>query len=87
MMNLSVITTAVPSLSRLAVELQPNIDAFATTEQHSLRSLDKYTLISFVSSHPHKYAVEGRLRTYKSVQLDNCQRLSNKEDTESLQGW
>ncbi|KAK9645791.1 hypothetical protein V6Z96_007111 [Aspergillus fumigatus] len=49
MMNLSIITTAIPSLGRLMIELQPSHNAFAITERHGF-SGDKYA-ISSLSGH------------------------------------
>ncbi|RHZ50505.1 uncharacterized protein CDV56_102743 [Aspergillus thermomutatus] len=36
MVNLSIITTAIPSLGRLIVELQPSLNVFAITERHGV---------------------------------------------------
>ena len=82
-MNLSLIATAIPSLGRLIVELQPAINAFAITENHGLRATDKYALSSFAGRFPRDYTMENNLGTHTSVA---GRRQSNRTDTESTQG-
>ncbi|PKX91159.1 uncharacterized protein P174DRAFT_463296 [Aspergillus novofumigatus IBT 16806] len=83
MMNLSIITTAIPSLGRLMIELQPSHNAFAITERHGF-SGDKYA-ISSVSGHfvrDHTTINEG-LGTHASV---HGQRQAQNGDSESTDG-
>jgi hypothetical protein len=84
MMNLSLIATAIPSLGRLIVELQPAVNAFAITEQHGVRQSDKYVLSSFAGRFPRDYTMENQLGTHTSVKGER--RQSSKTDTESTQG-
>lgn len=84
-MSVSIIATAVPSLGRLAIELQPDVNAFAITDQHGLRNTDKYALSSIGSRYPHAFTRENRLGTHTSIQVSGRQR-SYKDDSESEQG-
>lgn len=84
MMNLSIIATAIPSLGRLIVELQPKVNAFAITEQHGLRTSDKYVLSSFAGRFPQDYTLENNLGTHTSVR--GTRRQSSRGDSESTQG-
>jgi hypothetical protein len=79
-MNMSIIATSIPSLGRLAVELQPNIGAFAMTENHGVRSRDKYALSSLGNQYPHQIFAQQRLGTHTSV------HGSVEADTESMEG-
>jgi hypothetical protein len=85
MMNLSIIATAIPSLGRLIFELQPKVNAFAITEQHGMRTSDKYALSSFGGRFPQGYTLEDNLGTHTSVR-GTGRRLSSKTDSESTQG-
>jgi hypothetical protein len=86
MMNLSIMATAIPSLGRFAIELQPTVNAFALTEQHGLRSnTDKYVLSSIGGGRYGPFSnKDTRLGTHTSVQVRR--RPSDKEDAESTQG-
>jgi hypothetical protein len=89
MLNLSIIATAIPSLGRLAVELQPNVNAFAITDQHGIRGArDKYVLSSIASGYPQNYnfAVDNRLGTHTSVHVTSARRTEDEEDSESMEG-
>ncbi|KAG0647828.1 hypothetical protein D0Z07_5979 [Hyphodiscus hymeniophilus] len=84
-MNLSIIATAIPSLGRLIVELQPAVNAFAITEHHGTRTGgDKYALSSFAGRFPQHYTLEHELGTRTSVR--GARRQSSKADSESTQG-
>lgn len=48
MMHFSIIATALPSLGRVMIELQPTVNAFAITNRHGLRSNDKFGTLSFI---------------------------------------
>ncbi|KAH8700111.1 hypothetical protein BGW36DRAFT_424948 [Talaromyces proteolyticus] len=80
-MNISIITTAIPSLGRLAVELQPNVGAFAMTENHGVRIRDKYALSSLANQYPHQFIEQNRLGTHTSVHGS-----VEAGDTESMEG-
>jgi hypothetical protein len=84
-MNLSIIATAIPSLGRFIVELQPNINAFAITEKHGMRATDKYALSSFAGRFPQNFTLENNLGTHTSVR-GTGRRQSSKGDSESTQG-
>jgi hypothetical protein len=84
MMNFSIMCTAIPSLGRLIVELQPEIQAFAITEQHGLRNTDKYALSSFGHRFPSDYVRNNRLGAHTSILGRRSSR--NGPDTESELG-
>lgn len=82
MMNFSIICTAIPSLGRLIVELQPEVNAFAITEQHGLRNNDKYALSSFGHRFQRDYVVNNRLGVHTSVNASRASR-HDRDDIES----
>ena len=84
-MNLSIIATAIPSLGRLIVELQPTVNAFAITENHGMRTSDKYALSSLAGRFPQNFTLENNLGTHTRVR-GTGRRQSSKYDTESTQG-
>jgi len=84
MMNFSIICTAIPSLGRLIVELQPEVNAFAITEQHGLRNNDKYALSAFGNRLQRDYVLSNRLGVHTSVLGSRTSR--NDHDAESVQG-
>lgn len=84
-MNLSIIATAIPSLGRLMVELQPAVNAFAITEHHGVRSSEDYVLTSFAGRYQRDYAVDNNLGTHTSVR-GNIGWRPSKGDSESTQG-
>jgi len=79
-LNVSIIFTSIPSLGRLAHELQPNVNAFAMTENHGLRSRDKYTISSLGNHYSRRAAENNMLGTRTSIHgsLDG--------ETESMEG-
>ncbi|GFF45087.1 hypothetical protein IFM46972_07709 [Aspergillus udagawae] len=82
MMNLSIITTAIPSLGRLMIELQPSHNAFAITERHGF-SADKYAISSLSGTFVRDHTNNEGLGTHASV---HGQRQAQKGDSESTQG-
>jgi len=74
MMNMSIICTAIPSLGRLIVELQPEVNAFAITEQHGLRNNDKYALSSFGHRFQRDCFVNNRLGVHTSALASRTSR-------------
>lgn len=78
-LNLSIIATSIPSLGRLAHELQPNINAFAMTENHGLRSRDKYAISSLANHYPREATVNNMLGTRTSIH-------GSLDETESMEG-
>lgn len=87
MMNLSIICTAIPSLGRLIVELQPEVNAFAITEQHGLRNNDKFAVSSFGHRFQHDYIVNNRLGVHTSVLASRTSRMERTNfDAESVRG-
>lgn len=79
-LNLSIIATSIPSLGRLAHELQPNVNAFAMTENHGIRSRDKYTISSLANHYPRETAEQNMLGTRTSI------HGSIDGETESMEG-
>src|SRR3954468_14454773 len=84
MMNFSIICTAIPSLGRLIVELQPEVNAFAITEQHGLRNNEKYALSSVGHRFQREYVGNNRLGVHTSVRGSRTAR--DDRDTESIRG-
>ncbi|KAH1284734.1 hypothetical protein KXW28_000846 [Aspergillus fumigatus] len=82
MMNLSIITTAIPSLGRLMIELQPSHNAFAITERHGF-SGDKYAISSLSGHFVRDHTINEGLGTHSSV---HGQRQAQNGDTESTEG-
>jgi len=70
MMQQSIVCTAIPSLGRLVVELQPEVNAFAITDQHGVRKADTYAPPSFDHRFPSEYARKNKLGTPIPRSLD-----------------
>jgi len=87
MMNFSIICTAIPSLGRLIVELQPEVNAFAITEQHGLRNSDKYALSSFGHRFQRDNVVNNRLGVHTSVNASRASRRGRDDiESDSIRG-
>lgn len=86
-MNLSIITTAIPSLGRLVIELQPSVHAFTIHEDpvDGRSASDKRNLSSVRKSLNRDFPVEP-LGPGMSVQVTSGWRKSSKDDTESTEG-
>ncbi|KAJ5939531.1 hypothetical protein N7466_002665 [Penicillium verhagenii] len=85
MMNLSIITTALPSLGRLVVELQPDIYAFTIHDDPAdAHKSDKYNISTMRKS----YGARGDppLSPGTSVQVTSGWRESFQDDAESMEG-
>jgi hypothetical protein len=82
MMNLSIITTALPSLGRLVIELQPSIHAFTINDDpNDIRAPGGgYNFSSMGKSMDHG------LKPGTSVQVTSGWRESLKDDGESTEG-
>lgn len=80
MMNVSIFCTAIPSLGRLIVDLQPEINAFAITERHgsSNKTGDQYALPSVLG---HRFKLSNR-----GVHMSVLGRPISRDETESMQG-
>jgi hypothetical protein len=78
--------TAVPSLGRLIIELQPTVNAFAITEHHGLSRNDKYIFSSISWRLPRNYAVNNKLGGHTSI-LGGRGPERNNNYTESTEGW
>jgi hypothetical protein len=85
MMNLSIMCTAIPSLGRLIIELQPTVNTFAITQHHGLSRNDRYVLSSIAGQVPREYAVNNKLGARTSI-LGGRDRERNNDDTESTEG-
>lgn len=81
-MNLSIITTAIPSLGRLMIELQPSRNAFAITERHGFAG-DRYAISSVSGHFVRDHTMNEGLGTHASI---HGQRQAQKGDSESTQG-
>lgn len=84
MMHFSVICTAIPSLGRLIVELQPEVNAFAITQQHGLRNSDKYAISSFGHGFPSDYVRKNKLGVQTSIFGKRGRNASDAESTTGL---
>ncbi|KAJ5612061.1 hypothetical protein N7510_005255 [Penicillium lagena] len=87
MMNLSIVTTAIPSLGRLVIELQPSVHAFTIHEDpvDGRSASDKRNLSSMRKSLNRDFPVESFVPSM-SVQVTSGRRESFKDDTESTEG-
>jgi hypothetical protein len=87
MMNLSIITTAIPSLGRLVIELQPSVHAFTIHEDpvDGWSASNKRNASSVRKSFNRDFPVEP-LSPGMSVQVTTGWRESLKDDTESTEG-
>jgi hypothetical protein len=83
MMNLSIITTALPSLGRLVIELQPSIHAFTINEDPS-DPRPPGTGYNFSSMG--KSAADHDFKHGTSTQVTTGWRESLKDDGESTEG-
>jgi hypothetical protein len=82
MMNMSICSTALPSLGRLIVDFQPNLNTFAITNmQRPVKVGDKYAYTNSFSQHFN--ADYGLGNTVQTSVLGSRVRA---EDTESVQG-
>ncbi|KAJ5637627.1 hypothetical protein N7490_007506 [Penicillium lividum] len=86
MMNLSIITTALPSLGRLVVELQPNIYAFTIHDDpaDAQAKSNKYNISSMRKSYPTR--TDPPLSPGTSVQVTSGWRETSRDDAESMEG-
>lgn len=82
MMNLSIMTTAIPALGRLVIELQPSLYAFTIDEDPADASAaaDRYKFSSMGKSFS-----QGK-NTGLSVEVTSGWRESSKSDGESMEG-
>jgi hypothetical protein len=86
MMNLSIMCTAIPSLGRLIVELQPAVNTFAITEHHGMSRGNKYILSSFAGRVPREYATNNKLGGHTSILGGRDRDRRSNDDTESTEG-
>ncbi|KAJ5802476.1 uncharacterized protein N7503_004926 [Penicillium pulvis] len=85
MMNLSLVTTALPSLGRLVVELQPDVYAFAIHDDPANAHMgDKYNLSTMKRSFHTR--TDPPLSPGTSVQVTSGWRESIRDDAESMEG-
>ncbi|KAJ5777460.1 hypothetical protein N7520_000706 [Penicillium odoratum] len=86
MMNLSIITTALPSLGRLVVELQPNIYAFTIHDDpaDAQAKSNKYNISSMRKSYPTR--TDPPLSPGTSVQVTSGWQETSRDDAESMEG-
>ncbi|KAJ5149715.1 hypothetical protein N7448_001293 [Penicillium atrosanguineum] len=88
MMNLSIMTTAVPALGRLVIELQPSLYAFAINEEpvDAASAADTYKFSSIGRSFNQTFSAERGKSHRSSAQTTNGWRESLKDDAESTKG-
>lgn len=87
MMNLSIITTAIPSLGRLVIELQPSVHAFTINEDPvDGRSARYQRNASSMRKSFNRDFLVGPLSPGMSVQVTSGWRESSNDDTESTEG-
>jgi len=79
----SVIFTAVPSIGRLLVELQPAVNAFAITELHGARNHDKWALSSLAGKFKQDYVVDNQLGVQTSVLGSRGSRAARRNKNHS----
>ncbi|KAJ5660053.1 hypothetical protein N7507_006504 [Penicillium longicatenatum] len=85
MMNLSLVTTALPSLGRLVVELQPDVYAFTIHDDLAdAHKSNKYNISSMRKSYPTR--ADPPLSPGTSVQVTSGWRESFRDDAESMEG-
>ena len=86
-MNLSIVTTAIPSLGRLVIELQPSMHAFTIHEDHvdDRSGSDKRNISAMKKSLNRDYPAKS-LSPGMSVEVTSGWRDSLKDDTESTEG-
>jgi len=85
-MNLSIMCTAIPSLGRLIIELQPAVNAFAITENHGLSRNKKSILSSSTGRVAREYATNNKLGGHTSILGGRDRESRNNDDTESTEG-
>ena len=83
MMNLSIITTALPSLGRLVIELQPSIHAFTINDDPSA---PRPHGTGYAFSTMGKSAPDHELKHGTSTQVTTGWRESLKDDGDSTEG-
>lgn len=87
-MNLSIMTTAVPALGRLVIELQPSLYAFTINEEpvEASSAADKYKFSAMGRSFNQTFSVERAKSHRSSAQTTSGWRESLKDDGESTKG-
>ncbi|KAJ6103055.1 hypothetical protein N7486_005482 [Penicillium sp. IBT 16267x] len=85
MMNLSLVTTALPSLGRLVVELQPDVYAFAIHDDPAdAHKREKYNISTMRKSFHTR--TDAPLSPGTSVHVTSGWQESSRDDTESMEG-
>lgn len=86
-MNLSIMTTAVPSLGRLVIELQPSVFTYAIKEDtgNPLSPTDRFDFSSWGRSFNHDGIADDTAYPGTSVQVTSGWRES-RDDGESTEG-
>lgn len=88
MMNMSIFSTALPSLGRLIVDMQPDVHTFAITNQHrgannNTRPGDRY---AFTNTFGHRFSPEYVKSNSLGAQASVLGSRSRQEDSESVRG-
>jgi hypothetical protein len=87
MMNMSVFSTALPSLGRLIVDMQPDVQTFAITNQHrgasNTKLGDRYT---FTNTFGHRFSPDYVKSNSLGAQASVLGSRSRQADSESIQG-
>lgn len=85
-MNVSIFSTALPSLGRLIVDFQPDVNTFAITDRQRTRNArpgDKYV---FTNTFGQRFGNEYLKNQSLGAQASVLGSRSRHEDTESVQG-
>jgi hypothetical protein len=85
MMNVSIFSTALPSLGRLIVDFQPDVNTFAITDRQRAHNQlgSKYT---FTNTFGHRFNRDYVKSNGLGAQTSVLGSRSRHEDTESVQG-
>lgn len=98
-MNLSIVTTAIPSLGRLVIELQPSMHAFTINEDSAeVRAANEKFIFSSMGGgsfnhdfhfdhihHQHHHHGGGIIKPGTSVQVSTGWRENSRDDDDSTQ--
>lgn len=86
MMNISICSTALPSLGRLLVDFQPHVATFAITDRQGTRNNKTGDRYAFSNTFGHRFSPEYVKNNSLGAQASVLGSRSRQEDTESIQG-
>lgn len=85
-MNISIFSTALPSLGRLLVDFQPDVNTFAITNQQRARNNKPGERYAFTNTFGHRFSPEYVKSNGLGAQTSVLGSRSHEEDNESVQG-